>query len=779
MKSTSSLALGAERVGLLVLKGPRAFLAGVAILLAIAVAGAVQINTDDALTDLLRSDTREYRAYELYRKLFPTEELDTYVVVEFPTPLTPERLEALREFHFDIGLADGVSDVLSMFSVHGRPSGGEDLTPVIDEELPEGAAFQDLLKILKTDTRFSGRFYAEPSDGQGLAVYITALDQQAASSQGEEALIAALHTEASGIAERLGLKIGMTGSPVMKAEILGAAKRDSKIFNIVGFALGVFLCFLFFQRWQYVVILQIPTLLSVACALGLIGWLGIPLNPLMNTIIPLVMVISFANALHLVFAIRRQIKRKDTVHEAIEYAVIRVGPACILSALTTAIAFASLALTDSHLIKVFGLVAAAATSISLVLVTTCVPALCAIILTKPSKVKARIKLPQVADRLDVFCSNLSAALAQNYRVVSATALAFVIIWTTAYVQLQPRYRISDITPVRGLASEFSPILDQNFGGLNVLHVMIRAKHKITDRPDEVESIMHAVETVLRSDPRLANVRSYTEIVDNLRTKDETRSLAQLLDELPPNLANRYVSADRTATVISANARDLEAYHMNRLRKYLKKRFRILRRQYADYDIQITGLAPLSAKRAINTINALNQALLSAVIIVLVLMGVLFRSLQVAILSFCANLFAVVATGFCLFLFDIGLQYVSVVALTVAFGLAVDDTVHFLNRYWMERNEGASPVKAVRSAVERVGPVLVLTTVVIVAGLAATLTSDVPPTRTFGAIAMATLVFALIGDVIVLPGAILTYQRLLPARFGGTPAADSPEQNTRG
>jgi len=202
--------------------------------------------------------------------------------------------------------------------------------------------------------------------------------------------------------------------------------------------------------------------------------------------------------------------------------------------------------------------------------------------------------------------------------------------------------------------------------------------------------------------------------------------------------------------------------MNQLRKDLDKHMARLSGQFPEFKFQVTGIATLSAERAIDTINSLNQAMMSTILIVLVLMSLLFRSLQVAVLSFCANLFAVVATGFCLFLFDVGLQYVSVVGLTVAFGLAVDDTVHFLNRYWLERNAVASAVRSVRTAVERVGPVLVLTTIVIICGLAATLTSSVPPTRMFGAICMATLVFALIGEVIVLPGAILMYQKLRPS-----------------
>ena len=93
-------------------------------------------------------------------------------------------------------------------------------------------------------------------------------------------------------------------------------------------------------------------------------------------------------------------------------------------------------------------------------------------------------------------------------------------------------------------------------------------------------------------------------------------------------------------------------------------------------------------------------------------------------------------------------------------MAVDDTIHFLNRYWLERNRGLATLPAVRVAIERVGSILVLTTGVIVCGLATTLTSNVPPTRTFGALRMATLVFALIGDVIILPAAILMFRRLL-------------------
>ncbi len=257
--------------------------------------------------------------------------------------------------------------------------------------------------------------------------------------------------------------------------------------------------------------------------------------------------------------------------------------------------------------------------------------------------------------------------------------------------------------------------------------------------------------------------------DHLPEEDANLPLAELLEAVPENVSRRYISADNRSMLVAASVQDIEALPTNFIRKYMDRQAGYLNKGHPGFKFVVTGLATLSAERAIDTISSLNGGLLAAVGIVLVIMGVLFRSWQMAVLSFIANMFAIVVTGLCLFVFDIGLQYVSVVGLTVAFGLAVDDTVHFLNRYWQELSSGASEVKAVRTAVERVGPVLMLTTIVIVAGLAATLTSNVPPTRTFGAICMATLVFALIGDVIVLPGAILMYQKLRRRRAEKGPA----------
>ena len=102
----------------------------------------------------------------------------------------------------------------------------------------------------------------------------------------------------------------------------------------------------------------------------------------------------------------------------------------------------------------------------------------------------------------------------------------------------------------------------------------------------------------------------------------------------------------------------------------------------------------------------------------------------------------------------GLDYATIVGLTVAFGLAVDDTIHVLNRFELEKQRSSSTLLAIDRSMRLIGIVLILTTAVVLAGLLVTQFSAVPPTRRFGMICILTLIFALIADLVILPALIL-------------------------
>ena len=133
------------------------------------------------------------------------------------------------------------------------------------------------------------------------------------------------------------------------------------------------------------------------------------------------------------------------------------------------------------------------------------------------------------------------------------------------------------------------------------------------------------------------------------------------------------------------------------------------------------------------------------------------------MSLLPGLFPVVTSGAVLYWMSGGLEFASVVALLVVFGLGVDALIHFLNRLRLEEKAGEPPEQAIRRARVLVGPAIILTTIVLAFGLGVTVFSDLPSLRLFGFVCGITLLASLLADLVFLPATIVVLRRLFPSR----------------
>ena len=235
-------------------------------------------------------------------------------------------------------------------------------------------------------------------------------------------------------------------------------------------------------------------------------------------------------------------------------------------------------------------------------------------------------------------------------------------------------------------------------------------------------------------------------------------LRAYLGQLPAHVKARFVNEPERAAMVAGFIPDLEAKTILKLRDDVEAALSSVRGRYPEMSFSVTGLSVLSSARSVDVIGQLNRSLFSAVIVVIVLIGITFRSLQVALFSVLPTQFALVATGALLHTLGWGLEYASIMALTIAYGLAVDDTIHFLSRFEYERGQRPTAAEAAYRTIARIGPIVVMSTLVLMIGMAVTTFSGVPPTRTFGQLTIATLFFALIGIMIILPATIVTASR---------------------
>jgi predicted RND superfamily exporter protein len=149
------------------------------------------------------------------------------------------------------------------------------------------------------------------------------------------------------------------------------------------------------------------------------------------------------------------------------------------------------------------------------------------------------------------------------------------------------------------------------------------------------------------------------------------------------------------------------------------------------------------------IGKLNSALTIEIVFVAAFIGLAFRSFAVMLASILPGIFPVVLAGTVLWAMGQGLQFASVVALVVSFGLGLSATIHFLNRLRLEDKPEADPGVAVERATILVGPAVILTSVVLACGLAVMVLSDLPSLRMFGWLSAFAMLAAVTADLLIL------------------------------
>jgi predicted RND superfamily exporter protein len=201
---------------------------------------------------------------------------------------------------------------------------------------------------------------------------------------------------------------------------------------------------------------------------------------------------------------------------------------------------------------------------------------------------------------------------------------------------------------------------------------------------------------------------------------------------------------------------------------------VVRQKHPGFEIAVTGLSAIAARNSANMIEKLNRGLTVEFALVALFIGLAFRSWVVMFACILPGIFPVVLSGTVLYLLGEGLQFASVVALTVSFGLGLSATIHFLNRLRLETTPGVSSDIAVERATVLVGPALILTTVVLACGLVVTVFSDLPSLRLFGWLSAFAMIAALVADLFILrPTAmfLINLDHRLRARFGSAKPAE--------
>jgi len=749
-KKSFSIAFGLERIGLIALRAPRTAAVVLLALVVVAIFGLQRIKIDDSLSQLFRSDTPEYKQYEEVTKRFPSSEYDVLVVVEGKTLLERSSVEKLRDLVTDLQLVDGTRGIISLFSARQPPEGGRLPAALFPETLPEGAAYDAFIQKVKSNEVIRGKLLSE--DGT-LALVVLALDPKIVGNKGLNATIGEVRKLMADDLAGSGLSSQLSGVPVMQLEIRNAVERDGLTYNIAGILAGCIIAIIFFRRISFMVVAAFPPLLAILLSIGTLGWLGFSLNMFLNVMTPLIMVISFADSMQLTFAARDRLIAGEDKYTAFRNAVLVVGPACVLTHGTAALSFLALQFSDSDLIRTFGEAGLMATVIALIAVLSLVPVFGVLLVRKENLLATTVKgADRGVEALRAFCAFIAKRMVGHPGLFSLIALLVVLGLGIIYASLEPRYRLADQVPDKQQAVEASSRLDAKLTGANPIDVLIEfPKGKSLYDPETLDTIA-AVHSIIEKQAGVGNVWSIETLRRWLAEKagrSDVAILKEYVDLLPKYLSRRFISENEDAVVVSGRVPDLDSSQILPTVEKLDAAMGTVRTAHSGYKIAVTGLSAIAARNSAAMIGKLNHGLTIEFILVAAFIGLAFRSVVVMFASILPGIFPVVLSGTVLWFMGEGLQFASVVALTVSFGLGLSATIHFLNRLRLEEKPGVDEAQAVERATVLVGPALILTTVVLACGLVVTVFSDLPSLRLFGWLSAFAMIAALIADLFIL------------------------------
>ncbi len=520
------------------------------------------------------------------------------------------------------------------------------------------------------------------------------------------------------------------------------------ILMVVGLEFAVFGLLLpfVFRSWRGIVVPLGTVLLAISMSFGSLALAGMRFTIIDVAVPGLIVVIGLSDAIHMMHRFEEELARGATRHEAIRQMIRRVGAACVLTSLTTAIGFLSLLVSDHSAVKAFGIKAAYSVLLTLATTITILPIALSV---WPTRRAAPARLPGI-DRFD-------------YRwpktIVVVTALV-VILGTLGLNRATVDSRwLEELPPDDPVAQDLA-WFEENFHGFMQVDFHV---HGDLDDPTAVRAIDRMCRELIAGERDVHHADTYVEWVREIAGQPEdldddaiTRGLSGLRiagNRFPEHLVNTTFT-DARLQITTDNIGSQRYFELGETMAELA------RSVAPELRPELCGRMRV-AHENVRTISAtLLESLGLSLLAITAVIGIVYRSARIALISIAPNVLpifvALALTGW----LEIPVRVGIVMIFSLGLGLAVDDSIHVLTRYCQERALHRDSQESLLRALRSTGGALVVTTIVLGIGSLCHLPASFQSMRDVGVLMSAIVGTALAADMWLLP---LLLERFAKAR----------------
>jgi len=555
------------------------------------------------------------------------------------------------------------------------------------------------------------------------------------------------------------------GIPVLRTRYVELVSKERSIFIPLGGLVVILILFFVFRQVSCVVLPMTSIFITLIWVSALMAYLGITINLISYLTYILILIIGCSNCIHILMKYHECVEQEDgNIKLAVRRVIKELGGALFLTSLTTAVGFFSLMMTNIRITQEFGFVLGVGVVLMFIVAIITIPI---ILLYLPSPPQHHIK--RLISQSDSFSVDKIDASTKKFPYpILALSILFLIISFVGLKRID--YNISILDDLRPGNSLYDDIMyvDKNFGGTLPLEIVISnfSSSATKDsssldnifnldfltKADEFESKIEEISHIKKA----ISMNDYIKVIANFWEPERGMALPEYDDDIydyldlaPSNIGTNLFNSDSTKYRITCRVGNIRSKVADSLKVEVQSIFDEVFKG-GNQEVLISGSTLLALRTQGFLIRDLTTSFILAFIIIFISMVILFRSVRLSLISILPTIIPLVAAAAIMGFSGIKLRPSTAMTFSIALGIAVDDTIHFLARFRQELKKTKDVGLAVSNSILSTGKAIIGTTLVLCMGFFTLYFSELVPNHEFGILATIILIIALISSLLLLP-----------------------------
>ncbi len=748
-----------KQFGEFILAHPKSVLFGLTILLFASIFPASNIRTDFNLEGFYPDEDPVIADYEKLEEEFGRDDNSIIIGFKSDSLFTEKVLLDLESITEQLGEIDYLAEVLSILDAQEIKSEDGQLTfaPYFDLENSTNEQLSNVKQNITLDPFLNGALIN--SSGNATAIVLR-INEEENTFFNRNYIIDSINDVLEEY--RSDYEFHTSGIPYFRNQYVNLLNGEIVMYIAISSILIILLLWYIYRTIWGVLFPMVIVWSTLLLTVAIIQLTGGYLEIMSSTIAPILLCVGVADAIHMISKYDDARESGFSKHNSIIEMLKTLGSATFLTSLTTAIGFATLFTSTVMPMRRFGIYTAAGVLIAYLVTIFFLPV-----------ILSRLKSKRIFDEksgsfyplLQKWLNKLAGLNRLNYRKVVILGLLVTVIFSIGITKIEVNGKVFDdvgddtelMQDSHFFSEQIAPQFPMEFlinteepdGALSVdlLQRVSQFEQKLLEYPEihrvvGLHTLMGEVHRVLTDGERNKDLNN------PLPESDQAIAQYTLLMEI--NEADELynlVDFDYRKLRITAQTEDAGSKRINEIRDEFRSE---MKRLFPDEEVTVTGTTILSADLTDKIVYSLAWSIMLAIIAITLIMATLFKSFKMALIALVPNLIPLLIVGGVMGYAGVDIKPSTAVIFTIALGIAVDDSIHYLARFRIEYLKSKAMLPSLTATTVRTGRAIIVTSLILIAGFGTLITSAFTSTAMMGILVCTTIFGALLADLFVLP-----------------------------